>query len=100
MICSFLLPWLAYRFLSAFPHFFLFGIHLLICVSQDPVNRSEAAAVFYLMLQRNYLEMEQFARMKLQATIAISRLTSEGVVTDEPQFQASLAAVRLRILIF
>ncbi len=50
---------------------------LRLCTFRDVRTRSEAAALLYLLMRRNNEEMRQFARMKLQATIAISKLVGE-----------------------
>lgn len=47
------------------------------CTFSEPKARGEAAAILYLLMKRNYEELKQFARMKLQATIAISKLVGE-----------------------
>lgn len=50
---------------------------LRVCTFSDPKARGEAAAILYLLMKRNYDELKQFARMKLQSTIAISKLVGE-----------------------
>ena len=64
------------------------------CAFKHPTTRGEATAILYLMMKTNNDEMKQFARMKLQATIGISKLVGEGIVTNDPVFHQSLELVR------
>jgi len=53
-------------------------------------NRSKAAATFYLLIKHNYLTMKNFTRMKLQGTIAVSKLIGAGLTEDPTGIQQSL----------
>ncbi|KAL6054781.1 dedicator of cytokinesis protein 7 isoform X5 [Balamuthia mandrillaris] len=53
--------------------------------------RSQAAALFFLLIKTNFSETKTFARMRLQSTIAVSRLT--GLVKEYGPLLRSLKAV-------
>lgn len=46
--------------------------------SVNAVTRSEAGSLFYLMVKTNFAQRGNFSRMKMQATIAVSRLCGEA----------------------
>lgn len=64
------------------------------CAFKHPTTRGEAAAIFYLLMKANNEEMTHFTRMKLQATIGVSKLVGEGIVTNDPIFHKMLDLVR------
>jgi hypothetical protein len=64
------------------------------CAFKHPATRGEATAILYLLMKTNYEEMKQFARMKLQATICISKLVGVDLVKNDPVFHSSLDLVR------
>ena len=49
------------------------------CEDKIASNRSAAASLLYLMIDNNVKEMGNFLRMKLQATVSISKMVGEAI---------------------
>ena len=61
--------------------------------SANPITRSESASLLYLMIKVNYQVRNNFARTKLQSTIAVSRLCGESNVKDFTNLEKALTNV-------
>jgi len=61
------------------------------CNFSDSVVSTQAASLFYVLIKSNYTETKTFSRIKLQSTIAVSKLT--GIVKEYDSLQKSLNLV-------
>jgi len=55
---------------------------LRMCNFKSHVNRSEAVAILYLMMKKNYKECKNLSLMKLQVTVAVSKLVAATKTKD------------------
>ncbi len=67
------------------------------CQDKLQQNRNAAATCLFLMILTNNMTMNHILRMKLQTTIAISKLVSESVDQDFDYVKACLEAVAKHI---
>ena len=61
------------------------------CNSRVEKTRADACALLYLMVKINFIVMKNFNRMKLQATIGVSKLVQ--LAEDPARFKLSLEAI-------
>ncbi|KJE96095.1 Dock7 protein [Capsaspora owczarzaki ATCC 30864] len=89
-------------FLFKFPELFFQGVTdfcaelvgevLKLCNSQFAATRTQATAFLYLMMKKNYqFTSNTFSRVKVQATIALSRLVGSGIKINDVFLQRALA---------
>jgi len=72
----------------------LLSYHILRhCNSPHELVRSKASSVFFLLLQRNYMESNTISRMKVQSTVAISKAVGENLMQDCTCISASLEGI-------
>ncbi|KAL6049946.1 RasGEF domain-containing protein [Balamuthia mandrillaris] len=65
------------------------------CNFRDVVIRTKASSLFFLLLKKNFEEMGHVSRMKVQSTVAVSRLVGgvKGASQNLTTLQGSLKAV-------
>eukprot|EP01113_Clastostelium_recurvatum_P012359 TRINITY_DN1641_c0_g1_i2.p1 TRINITY_DN1641_c0_g1~~TRINITY_DN1641_c0_g1_i2.p1 ORF type:complete len:1978 (-),score=555.53 TRINITY_DN1641_c0_g1_i2:59-5992(-) len=68
---------------------------LRLCLAKSPVTRAMASSLLYILVDQDYRETGNFTRVKLQTTIAISKIVGETTQQDRDyaELMACLEAV-------
>eukprot|EP01114_Cavostelium_apophysatum_P015137 TRINITY_DN4064_c0_g1_i2.p1 TRINITY_DN4064_c0_g1~~TRINITY_DN4064_c0_g1_i2.p1 ORF type:complete len:1824 (-),score=558.97 TRINITY_DN4064_c0_g1_i2:115-5586(-) len=66
------------------------------CNTRINITRAEAVTLLYFLISGNYKEMGNFARMKLQCTIGVSKLVGSRLKMEFEHLQKSLQIVAKR----
>ncbi|GAM28663.1 hypothetical protein SAMD00019534_118390 [Acytostelium subglobosum LB1] len=69
----------------------------LFCAADSPKLANEASTLFYQLLDRNFATTNDVARMKVQSTVAISKLVGELKLDNSNNLTAFLSRVRAQL---